>query len=255
MKIKASLAFLVLAAATLSAHDHIEVGIDPITPTRLGLHGPVYQLALLVPVGEPFSNYAPNFPGGYYANELTFSAESNVLDPADGANPVIEIISITGPAGGVFSFWETDQTSPTWSRPTGWTSASPAVPAMIPTTIGGNNHIHGRVLTTNIAGTFSITYRALDANNQYQPSMPSTLTFQSLPPPQLQITAQAGNVALSFKSRLNLNYDLQSSTTLAPGSWATVEGLFPIEGDGNDVEVQDPIAGRPRVFYRLIEYR
>jgi len=252
MKTLTTLSLIALSTAAVLAHDHIEIGIDPSAPERLGLHGPAYQIALLVPVGEPVSNYAPNFPGGYYANELTFSAEANVLEPADGANPVIEILSITGPSGAVFSFWEVSQTSPTWSRPTGWT---PGIPTTIPTIVGGNNHIHGRAFTTNVTGNFTISYRAVDANNIFQPSAPATLTIQALPTPPLQIQAQAGSVVLTFKSRLNLNYDIQSSTTLAPGSWSTLDGLIPIEGDGSDVQIQDPMASRPRVFYRLIEYR
>jgi hypothetical protein len=257
MKTQAALVLFVLATSPLFSHDHIEVGIDPDHPNanQLSLYGPDYQLALLVPVGEPFSSYAPDFPGGYYANELTFTSENTVLEPADGADPIFEILSVTGPEGGIFSFWEVGQTSPAWSLPSGWTSASSTVPALIPVWLGGENHVHGRVLTSNKAGNFSITYRAYDGNGIYEASSPKTLTFQVLDPPPLQISAHNGNVLISFQSRNLLSYDLQSSTTLASDSWATVEGLEPISGDGTVLNIQDPLNGRPKVFYRLVEYR
>lgn len=81
------------------AHDHVEVGQSSENPSQLALDGPGYQLALFVPQGEPFSGYAPNFPGGYFASELTFTTEVDVLDSADGSDPVIELFSVTGPTG------------------------------------------------------------------------------------------------------------------------------------------------------------
>lgn len=255
MKIKSCILFIAFATSSLFAHDHIDVGLQEEFSNQLSLSGPDYQLALLVPVGEPFSNYAPLFPGGYYANELTFTTESEVLYAPIGADPTIEILSVVGPVGGVFSFWELNETSPTWSRPTGWTSGSPAVPALIPVIFGGDSHVHGRVFTANKAGTYTITYRAYDDNEIYLSSSPKVLTFQVLDPPQLQISSQAGNVLLSFKSRNLLNYDIQSSTTLAPGSWTTVEGMEAIQGNGTVVQKQDPLDARPKVFYRIVEYR
>ena len=62
------------------AHDHVEVGQSSENPSQLALDGPGYQLALFVPQGEPFSGYALDFPGGYFASELTFTTEVNVLD-------------------------------------------------------------------------------------------------------------------------------------------------------------------------------
>lgn len=53
---KTSLLILLLSLGAVRAHDHIEVGVDPRDPHRLGLDGPAYQLALYVPRGEPFSD-------------------------------------------------------------------------------------------------------------------------------------------------------------------------------------------------------
>ena len=98
------LLFLLLAVSPTRAHDHVEVGEDPTDSARLGFDGPTFQLALYVPPGEPFSGYVPNFPGNRFANELTFTTDVNALNPAAGADPRIELVSVSGPAGGSFAF-------------------------------------------------------------------------------------------------------------------------------------------------------
>jgi hypothetical protein len=63
-----------------------------------------------------------------------------------------------------------------------------------------------------------------------------------------------GNVWLAFTSRANLTYDLQICTDLASGVWRNVEPHTFIDGDGNGKNMSDPVARRPRAFYRLVEY-
>jgi hypothetical protein len=62
------------------------------------------------------------------------------------------------------------------------------------------------------------------------------------------------DVALSFTSRANLVYDLQVCTDLASGEWDNVEPHRSMDGDGGTKGMTDPVAGRPRAFYRLVEY-
>ena len=111
------LLLLTLAAPAAHAHDHIEVGLDPLDAGRLALAGVTYQVALHVPRGEPFSGYLPQFPGDAYADELTFSAEGDVLEFAAGALPRIQVLAVAGPPGGEFAFWEVGATQATWTRP------------------------------------------------------------------------------------------------------------------------------------------
>lgn len=245
-----------LVAQTLSAHEHIEVGIDPADPNRLGFSGPGYQLTLYVPVGEPFSSYLPQFPGGYYASELTFSAEGNSIELANGARPKVELLSVSGPAGGNFSFWETGADSPTWTRPTGWsqTETGEEAPSLVVYEYpNGSGHIHGRAFTMDKPGTYEIIFRAVDETSLFLPSQPITVIFNAQPPPQLSIRLENDEAKLSFTSRLNLMYDLQVSTTLAPDSWTTIKEWIP--GTGDTIELPDPINNRTRAFYRLVEYR
>jgi len=248
---KLLLAFLLPVTFHAAAHDHIDIGVDPDDENRLGLYGPVIQYALLVPVGEPFSGYAPNFPGGYYANELTFVTETYVLEPAPGADPRIEFLSVTGPEGSVLAFWEAGANSPTLSMPTGW-SAPPDTPLSFPVELGGDGHLHGRIFTATHAGTYQLTFRAIATAGSWTPSLPKTITFHVLPTPPLSIAVSDGNIELQFKSRTNLNYDIQVSTSLTSNDWTIADTLL---GTGGTLVWSDPLNNRPRIFYRLVEYQ
>lgn len=242
-----------LGSPALRAHDHIEAGVDPLDGSRLALAGPAYQLALHVPPGEPVSNYLPAYPGGYYTTELSFSAEGNVLEFPDGARTRVELVSVVGPAGANFGFWEVGALTPTFTRPTGWTAVEGDRPSFaVYEDASGYGHIHGRVFTVDQPGGYQIVFRAVDENAAFAPSLHQTVTFHAQSAPQLAIRVESGNARLTFTSRLNLSYDLQVSTTLAPDDWQTIDYA---DGTGAAVEFTDPLAGRPRVFYRLVEYR
>jgi hypothetical protein len=244
---------ILIGVVSLSAHDHIEVGVDPEDPERLALSGPDYQLALYVPRGEPFSGDLPQFPGGWHACELTFTTQiyADELEPADGADPRIEILSVTGPVGEDFAFWEVEAIEPTWSLPTGWSGLF----AGFPVVLNGHDHVHGRAFTMDKPGIYMVTFRAIDDTGQFEPSVNKTVTFNALQPPKLSISLHGGNVALSFTSRANLNYDLQVCTDLGAGIWRNVEPHIFMDGDGGVIPMTDLAAGRPRAFYRLVEYQ
>jgi len=246
---KALILFLFIASHTF-AHDHIEVGEDPLNSTRLGLDGPGYQLSVYVPPGEPFSGYLPQFPGDWHASELTFSAEVNALEPAVGANPYVELISVTGPAGGTFSFWEVGATEPTWGKQTGWTN-SPGDTPSIAVILSGENHVHGRAFTMDTPGEYTVVLRAVDEAGIFTPSLNKTITFVAQQPPPLTLHIQNENAMLSFTSRLNLDYDVQSCTNLTSGAWMIETTIF---GDGSEKNHIMSIIGQPNAFYRLVEY-
>lgn len=243
---------LVLALATavtsLRAHAHIDVGPDAADAARLGFVGPSAQIALYVPPGEPFSNYAPYFPGGYYANELAFSSED-----AAGSRPRVELLSVQGPPGGAVAFWEAGASAPSWSRAAGWTATSEDRPSLITyEDQTGYGHIHGRIFTVTHPGSYTLVFRAVDDAGLRAPSTPRSLALDALAPPALALRVEASTALLSFVCRANLTYDLQVSTDLV--TWSGVEPHLAIFGTGGQLELSDPLAGRPRVFYRLVEY-
>jgi hypothetical protein len=246
--VKPFLCLFFFSTAILHAHDHVDVGLDPGNPHRLYLLGPRYQEqeSLYVPRGEPFSFDMPKFPGGWFASELTFATDL-------AADPWIEIVSVTGPEGGSFSFWEVEALEPTWSRTTGWTLGQGIVPSF-PVIYFGESHQHGRAFTMDTPGSYSITFRAVDPNpnSGLVASQEKTIIFQALPPPQLSIRMENGQVVISFLSRLNFLYDLQVSTDLSSGAWDSVVVDF-IDGDGTVKETSLTLE-HPRAFFRLVEF-
>ena len=238
------------ASPFVLAHDHVEIGVDPLNATRLGFDGPGYQLATYVPPGEPFSGYLPDFPGDWFACELTFTTEVNALEPAPEANPRIEVLSVQGPPGGSFVFFELGETTPAWSKPAGWTNA-PGDAATIDVILGGENHVHGRAFAMDLPGEYTVVFRAVDMDALFTPTLPKAVTFVAQSPPRLAVTIAGSSVALSFSSRLNLDYDLQYTTNVASGGWSTQTTIF---GDGQSKNHSMSINGMPQAFFRLVEY-
>ena len=248
---KAVLLSLALAIPAYS-HDHVEVGVDPQNENRLALDGPSIQLALYVSAGEFFSGYIPFFPGGCFASELTFTTENSILETALGADPEIELVSVTGPAGGSFSFWDVGSSTATWSRPGGWNQTSTDRPSFS-VILNGDTHAHGRAFSVDRPGDYQVTFRALDKNGHFQPSTVFTLAFQALRPPPLSIRLHQAQAVVSFTTRLNLTYELQICTQLSSGFWSPALSSS-INGDGGLKEITLPLT-HPRAFFRLVEFK
>jgi hypothetical protein len=81
------------------------------------------------------------------------------------------------------------------------------------------------------------------------------MVFRAQQPPQLSISIVGGNATLSFTSRDNFVYDLQVSTDLESGEWTPVEPHTFLDGNGGVKVLTDPLGGRSRAFYRLVEFR
>jgi hypothetical protein len=100
----------------------------------------------------------------------------------------------------------------------------------------------------------------VDANGIFSMSANHTMVFQAQQPPQLSISIVGGNATLSFTSRDNFVYDLQSCEDLAQGDWGPVGAVGPVEpftsmdGDGYVKDMTDSVSERSKVFYRLVEY-
>jgi len=236
----------------LQAHEHLEVGFDPLNASRLAINGNLSQNATFFPLGEAPSLDLFAFPGGTYASELTFSAFDNIDSPPGNAFVRIKLLSVTGPSGGTFSFWEAGSTAATWTRATGWTTTTGDQPSLAASEDEtGYGHIHGRAFTAGKPGVYDATFQAVDSLGNYTASLPFVIRFTALAPPALALGFQGAHVRLAFTGRAGLTYDVQSSTTLQPGSWTTVDTL---DGTGSALEYTEPLNGRPRVFYRIVEY-
>jgi hypothetical protein len=237
---------------SLGAHQHVDVWVDPHSPESLALHLEAdLQYALYVPRGVPLSYDVPFFPGGWHASELTFTTTTELVEE----DPQIEIVSVSGPPGGIFSFWEVGAREPTWARQVGWSSAQGAVPSF-KVVVGGDNHIHGRCFTMDRPGDYTVTFRAVATVGNLLSSPAKTITFRAQQPPQLSIRTSASNVLLSFSSRNGFTYDLQACTDIAGGLWTNVPvyEFMPGTGASTNLILTNGLVGRPSAFYRLVEY-
>ena len=242
---------LALLGPVLSAHSHIDVQAS--ASGQLVLVGATSEIMVYVPPGEPFTLFARQFPGGYYATELTFSSE-DPLSP--NALPRIQLLSVTGPAGAAFAFWEAGATAPTWTRPAGWTASGGDYPDFVTyEDESGVGHIHGRLFTATHPGTYTVNFRAVDGTPSVPraASAPHLVTIEVLATPPLSIAVEDRIARLSFSSRNEFTYDLQSSADLL--TWTTVPVHQFVAGTGEAIEFADALAERARVFYRLVEYR
>lgn len=248
-----SLLLCILLPVAAHAHDHLEIGLKQNT-TQLAIMGNATQLATYFPAGEAPSSSLPNFLGSAFATELTFSAFEESPLPAGGAYVRVELLAVSGPVGGAFSFWESGATEATWTYPVGWTATATDQPSL-PVSQGssGYGHRHGRVLTVNAPGVYQVTIRAVDSTANHTASEPFVIQLTALLTPRLAPMLQPGAIRLTFTSRDGLSYDLQRSASLAADDWQTIGE--PLDGTGGELHADDPIAGQTRAFYRLIEYQ
>lgn len=244
---------IALGSPGLRAHDHVDIG-RAAGSSKLSISAPAAQLATYFPIGESPSAFLPNFPGGAFANEVTFSAFELSDLPANGAYVRVEILAVTGPEGGSFSFWENNATSATWSRPTGWTISGTDLAFLDVSEegSGGYGHRHGRVFTVGRPGSYEVTIRAVDTTGVQTTSDPLVLHFTAISPPPMSIGLHGGSVKLTFTGRPGLSYDVQRSETLKVDDWTIVGD--PLDGTGSALEFIDPMESRSKAFYRLIEY-
>jgi hypothetical protein len=114
---------------------------------------------------------------GYYAGSITLtSLPATVANggPAAGAAALgsflqYGIVSVTGPAGGSFGFWEAGATTPTFSYASGFASASPTLIALSEAGAGVAGadpfgHLHGRNFTVTQPGEYSVGFQAFDTS-------------------------------------------------------------------------------------------
>jgi hypothetical protein len=150
---------------------------------------------------------------GTFNGNITFTAlpgTTNNGGPAFGHAAlgsflVAEIVSVDGPAGGVFSFWDSAETSPTHNVPVGttggsfqWDLSDSGLGAGQP---DGDpfGHIHGRRFSVNADGRYTVGFRALDTSLNgagsgpiHLASDPIYIYFQTVPEPAVTALAVVG---------------------------------------------------------------
>ncbi|HTI69763.1 MAG TPA: PEP-CTERM sorting domain-containing protein [Candidatus Limnocylindria bacterium] len=148
---------------------------------------------------------------GYYQGGITLTAlagtaknsETGVAAPqaaALGSFLRAGIVSVSGPAGGSFAFWDTGATQPTYSYTSGYSSLAPvdtwalSDAALGAGTIGADpfGHLHGRRFSATVPGDYLVTFQAIDTSVNglgggpiHTPSDLLTIGFSAVPEPSV----------------------------------------------------------------------
>ncbi len=181
---------------------------------------------------------------------------------AFGAQLAVQVVSVQGPPGGSFAFWEGDGESDlgsiTFSVPVGTTNGANHL------IVSENNgepdtdpygHIHGREFTTSLPGTYIVGFRLIDISGNGAGGGPIHTPSDVLP-----VRFQAGlrieviqsftnRVALSFRSPPGISNQVEAVASLASTNWVPVAP--PLRGNNGLQTVNDTNAPVGQRFYRL----
>lgn len=209
---------------------------------------------------------------------VALSSDPDFPDP-DHAHPgaliVCEIVSVTGPPGGNFGFWESERSyyfdTPTLSLPVNQATGSPqfaisqGADALGADTFG---HIHDRSWTADKPGDYYVTLRFVDISTNrpsggswHTPSPNYVYHFKAGPDfkPSGQRVAGVGFV-LTWPSQMGISdnayppetgivFRILRSTSLAPGEWTSIGE---VTGTTNaTVSFTDSSPPAAKAFYKL----
>jgi hypothetical protein len=201
---------------------------------------------------------------GFYAGNITLTVLAATSGyggpvanaPALGSHIKAQIVSIDGPPGGAFGFWDTNSASaPLISVLSGaigtnrfdvsQTDGSPGVDPF--------GHIHGRQFTATKPGIYIVAFKAFDVSTNGEDGGPIHSDSETL-----KIYFQAGiNIAsikktdaeadIRFGTILDQTFYLESSDSIAAANWTMLNST-----DGNDhFQVLSDTAGGANRFYRI----
>ena len=203
---------------------------------------------------------------GYYLGNITLTVraataahppgpEANA--PALGSWIFVQLVSVDGPPGGGFAFWDTSATNPTYSLASGQTgtntwrlSQNDGSPGTDPF-----GHIHGRRFTATKPGIYTVTFRAFDYSTNgvgggsiHTPSDLIKIYFQAgVNIKAIQTETNVNRV--TFGARAGFVWQLEASESLAPSAtWNEVGNS--VLGDDYFHEVEDDQVQDWR-FYRV----
>ncbi len=211
-------------------------------------------------------NYATSGTyAGYYQGNITLTAVAATPahlgpftnSPALGAWLFAQLVSVDGPPGGAFAFWEAGATSPTISLACGTTgtntwrlSENDGSPGTDP-----YGHVHGRRFTATVPGVYVVGFRAFDFSTNGTGGGPI-----HAPTDLLKMYFQAGDniraiepdvdhTHVTLGARAGYTWQLQAATTLNPPDWQAVGA--PVTGDDYFHEVLDDTLVESNQFYRV----
>ncbi len=202
---------------------------------------------------------------GYYQGNITFTglavteahAGPEDFAAALGAQLHAQLLAVDGPAGGVFSFWETGATSPTISLACGTSGTNTFRVSENDGSPGSDpyGHIHGRRFTATQPGIYTVSFRAFDFSTNgvgggpiHQPSSVVQIYFQAGVNLKA-IEPDVDHTHVTFSAPIGKSWVVEASDSIATNAvWTTISA--PVVGDDYFHEITDetPVAGNR--FYR-----
>lgn len=208
--------------------------------------------------------------GHYRGDVITFSALPSTLPnggpipghAAFGSQLAVQVVSVSGPPGGSFAFWEGDGESDlgaiTFSVPVGTTNGSNYLVISENDGAAGTDpygHIHGRQFTTTLPGTYIVGFRVIDVSQNgtgggpiHTPSDVLPVRFQA----GVRIEAMqlfTNRVTVSFRAAPNISNRLEAVTSLGSTNWAAVAPA--LRGNNNLQTITDTNPPSGHKIYRL----
>ena len=181
-------------------------------------------------------NYA-----GYYQGNVTLTVQAATASfagpepdaPALGSYIRATIVSVKGPVGGAFGFWEAGVTNPTISVVSGQTGTNSFNVTQTDGLPGADpfGHVHGRRLTATKPGIYTVAFRAFDTSTNGLNGGPIHTVSEIV-----EVSFQAGisiasitktknNSTITFGSVANQSFWLESSANLSNAAgWTAVAG-------------------------------
>lgn len=205
---------------------------------------------------------------GYYQGNITFAALARLPAnagpvphaPALGSYIQVQLVSVEGPNGGAFSFWNTGATSPTYSLSNGQTGTNMWNVTSSDGSSGSDpyGHVHGRRFTLSKAGIYKVGFKLFDTSINgegggpiHSPSDVLFVWFQAgVNIQSVEPDFEAGHVHVRFGAQAGFSWQLEATTALAsPVDWKPA-GL-PSVGNDYIVEViHEGVPGEQR-YYRV----
>jgi hypothetical protein len=240
------LCLAVLLHAAHGQHTHIGAGAanqtagTPLQFSSGYTAGATYHL-LAKPVGQ---NY-----GGYYSFDgITFIAlsdgqteEDGPLHAANGSELHMDIVSVTGPAGAHFGFWDENRvpfySTPSASfetgQPTGSNNTFILTEPLLPPFYDGDpyGHIHNRGWTADVPGDYVVGFRIFDANAIHTPSPIYSFNFQAVAVVSTWTLSRSGSWSTSLAANWSAGVPFGNGSRATFGPAATSPATISVSGD------------------------
>ena len=212
-----------------------------------------------------------NLNSGYYSStNLAFGSLSSTNPGAAsiGTYIVCQVVSVTGPEGGVLSFWERGSRVPNYSFPVGESFSEETRFDVSDIALGAGlpdgdpaGSIPGRRWTVNKGGEYVVGYQLVDTSSNslaitslHTPSDILYLKFSTGVDLGLNRLSLSNNIAtVVFRQGSLTNVFVETSTNLISGTWTVAAGPFPSApaGTNTTTRVFTNSPGFSALFYRL----